>query len=77
MLRIICCGRPCFEGLLQQIPSTSIGNNVVEDLVLKGYYNSYPVNALSSCVVEDLVLKGYYNCISNAVHISELWKTLF
>ena len=34
---------------------------VVEDLVLKGYYNSNSNVSSASFVVEDLVLKGYYN----------------
>ena len=36
-------------------------SKVVEDLVLKGYYNSKHVNNFNVVVVEDLVLKGYYN----------------
>ena len=34
---------------------------VVEDLVLKGYYNTFKYGCFSTKVVEDLVLKGYYN----------------
>ena len=33
------CGRPCFERLLQQPAMWNYHNVVVEDLVLKGYYN--------------------------------------
>ena len=33
------CGRPCFEGLLQRFWFYIHLRNVVEDLVLKGYYN--------------------------------------
>ena len=40
MLRIMCCGRPCFERLLQLNLNGAMVNLVVEDLVLKGYYNS-------------------------------------
>ena len=34
---------------------------VVEDLVLRGYYNSLLTLLMSAVVVEDLVLRGYYN----------------
>ena len=34
---------------------------VVEDLVLKGYYNHEKLMLDGRHVVEDLVLKGYYN----------------
>ena len=34
---------------------------VVEDLVLKGYYNIHIYGLHIDHVVEDLVLKGYYN----------------
>ena len=61
MLRIMCCGRPCFERLLQLIKRKGAIVNVVEDLVLKGYYNSFVIIILLCFVVEDLVLKGYYN----------------
>ena len=36
-------------------------NLVVEDLVLKGYYNVNSKVLSHDIVVEDLVLKGYYN----------------
>ena len=36
-------------------------NWVVEDLVLKGYYNCLFAVIIRNGVVEDLVLKGYYN----------------
>ena len=36
---ILRCGRPYFEGLLQQQQFKGRQAQVVEDLVLKGYYN--------------------------------------
>ena len=39
-----------------------ITHEVVEDLILKGYYNKFNAQPLFTVVVEDLILKGYYNC---------------
>ena len=61
MLRIMCCGRPCFERLLQLSSYRLLSSLVVEDLVLKGYYNHNIAILMVWLVVEDLVLKGYYN----------------
>ena len=58
---LLSCGRPYFEGLLQQQQFKGRQAQVVEDLVLKGYYNIAPVIWEFGLVVEDLVLKGYYN----------------
>ena len=77
MLQIICCGRPCFEGLLQHNIVQIYFLLVVEDLVLKGYYNSFVIIIIVCFVVEDLVLKGYYNCSVSYNIFCKLWKTLF
>mgnify|MGYP004688341361 CR=1 FL=1 len=77
MLRIMCCGRPCFERLLQLSTKTKFFSEVVEDLVLKGYYNHFGLLLIKLLVVEDLVLKGYYNVCGQIPHSTTLWKTLF
>ena len=71
------CGRPCFERLLQLVCNIYIISIVVEDLVLKGYYNVGTKSFLHGIVVEDLVLKGYYNITAMIQFNIKLWKTLF
>ncbi len=50
---------------------------VVEDLILKGYYNHSHTGNFVNFVVEDLILKGYYNSYVKRKNKSVLWKTLF
>ena len=48
----------------------------MEDLVLKGYYNTLPLVISLVQVVEDLVLKGYYNPWTIMSHIKPVVEDL-
>ena len=71
------CWRPHFEGLLQHCQYTSEIFVVVEDPILRGYYNSSMKVPLPQTVVEDPILRGYYNGIEFCLLIFLLLKTPF
>ena len=61
MLRIICCGRPCFEGLLQLFWLYNKKHLRCGRPCFEGLLQRVSLSFVSIIVVEDLVLKGYYN----------------
>ena len=54
-----------------------IDHRVVEDPILKGYYNYRDRVVAAPSVVEGPILKGYYNGDAKYVAFTELWKALF
>ena len=58
---MIGCGSPHFERVLQRDFGSAPYLNVVEALILRGYYNPFALLSYLLFVVEALILRGYYN----------------
>ena len=60
-MRVMSCWRPHFEGFSQLKIRNLIYLIVVEDPILRGYYNYFVTNVSLLIVVEGPILRGYHN----------------